>query len=45
MGTLSAGGRFFKSEELDIMEQQRLQALLEITEQHDQGSDSAEVPT
>ena len=35
MGTLSAGGRFFKKEELDIIEQQRLQALLEIIEQHD----------
>ncbi|MRI34345.1 hypothetical protein EOPP23_15255 [Endozoicomonas sp. OPT23] len=34
MGTLSAGGRFFKDEELEIIEQQRLQALLEITEQH-----------
>ncbi|WP_252180022.1 hypothetical protein [Endozoicomonas sp. 4G] len=35
MGTLSAGGRFFKNEELDVIEQQRLQALLEITDQHD----------
>lgn len=35
MGTLSAGGRFFKNEELDVIEQQRLQALLDITDQHD----------
>lgn len=34
MGTLSAGGRSMNTEEMDIIEQQRLQALIEITEQH-----------
>ena len=34
MGTLSMGGRFFKSEELELIEQRRLEALLEITTKH-----------
>ncbi|MTI14359.1 hypothetical protein [Sansalvadorimonas verongulae] len=34
MGTLSVGGRFFKNEELELIEQRRLEALLEITTKH-----------
>ncbi|RRJ84761.1 hypothetical protein [Aestuariirhabdus litorea] len=34
MSKLSMGGRFIKQEELEAMEQQRLAALLEITEKH-----------
>ena len=34
MGTLSTGGSIDTSHEMDIIEQQRLAALIEITEQH-----------
>ncbi|AMO56498.1 hypothetical protein GZ77_06845 [Endozoicomonas montiporae] len=34
MGTLNVGGHFANTEEMDIIEQQRLAALIEITEQH-----------
>lgn len=34
MGTLNLGGHFANTEEMDIIEQQRLAALIEITEQH-----------
>ncbi|CAM3644710.1 hypothetical protein [Parendozoicomonas haliclonae] len=34
METLSMGGRFFKNEELELIEQRRLEALLDITTKH-----------
>ena len=34
MGTLNVGSHFANTEEMDIIEQQRLAALIEITEQH-----------
>lgn len=34
MGTLNVGGHFANTEEMDIVEQQRLAALIEITDQH-----------
>ncbi len=34
METLSMGGRFFKTEELELIEQRRLEALLAITTKH-----------
>ncbi|MDD7804725.1 MAG: hypothetical protein PUP46_04015 [Endozoicomonas sp. (ex Botrylloides leachii)] len=34
MGNLNVGDRFVTTEETDIIEQKRLQALIEITEQH-----------
>ncbi|MGI9277062.1 MAG: hypothetical protein ACR2PT_19730 [Endozoicomonas sp.] len=34
MGTANMGDRFVKNDEMEIIEQQRLQALIEITEQH-----------
>ncbi|WP_263079152.1 hypothetical protein [Endozoicomonas sp. Mp262] len=34
MGNLNVGDHFVKNEDMDIIEQNRLQALIEITEQH-----------